>query len=385
MRKVAVIAIGYTKVKEHWGLSIRDLFTEAAIMALNEVTIDRVDALYVGNMSSGYCQHQEHLGALMADYIGLKSPPAVKIEAAGASGGMALREGIQAVASGLHDFVVVGGVEKMSDVLTPDITYAMAMAADQEYEAFIGVTFTALNAMIKRAYQHKFGVSDELIATLPVHCHDMASKNPYAQYPFKITIEQVLSSPFVAEPLRLLECSSPADGAAILILCPLEKAKKFTDTPIEIAGIGAATDTIALYQRDDFTTFKATIEAANMAYKMAHIKPEEVDVAEIHDSFSITGVISLEDLGFFKKGTAAKAIFEGEIAPGGKIAVNTFGGLKARGHPVGATGVYQVVEVVKQLRGEAGKNQVDDAETGLTQNIGGVGGTVTVYIFRRID
>ncbi|MEX2702565.1 MAG: thiolase domain-containing protein [Candidatus Baldrarchaeota archaeon] len=385
MRKVAVIAIGYTKVKEHWGLSIRDLFTEAAIMALNEVTIDRVDALYVGNMSSGYCQHQEHLGALMADYIGLKSPPAVKIEAAGASGGMALREGIQAVASGLHDFVVVGGVEKMSDVLTPDITYAMAMAADQEYEAFIGVTFTALNAMIKRAYQHKFGVSDELIATLPVHCHDMASKNPYAQYPFKITIEQVLSSPFVAEPLRLLECSSPADGAAILILCPLEKAKKFTDTPIEIAGIGAATDTIALYQRDDFTTFKATIEAANMAYKMAHIKPEEVDVAEIHDSFSITGVISLEDLGFFKKGTAAKAISEGEIAPGGKIAVNTFGGLKARGHPVGATGVYQVVEVVKQLRGEAGKNQVDDAETGLTQNIGGVGGTVTVYIFRRID
>jgi len=385
LRKVAVIAIGYTKVKEHWGLSIRDLFTEAAIMALNEVTIDRVDALYVGNMSSGYCQHQEHLGALMADYIGLKSPPAVKIEAAGASGGMALREGIQAVASGLHDFVVVGGVEKMSDVLTPDITYAMAMAADQEYEAFIGVTFTALNAMIKRAYQHKFGVSDELIATLPVHCHDMASKNPYAQYPFKITIEQVLSSPFVAEPLRLLECSSPADGAAILILCPLEKAKKFTDTPIEIAGIGAATDTIALYQRDDFTTFKATIEAANMAYKMAHIKPEEVDVAEIHDSFSITGVISLEDLGFFKKGTAAKAISEGEIAPGGKIAVNTFGGLKARGHPVGATGVYQVVEVVKQLRGEAGKNQVDDAETGLTQNIGGVGGTVTVYIFRRID
>ena len=385
MRKVAVIAIGYTKVKEHWGLSIRDLFTEAAIMALNEVTIDRVDALYVGNMSSGYCQHQEHLGALMADYIGLKSPPAVKIEAAGASGGMALREGIQAVASGLHDFVVVGGVEKMSDVLTPDITYAMAMAADQEYEAFIGVTFTALNAMIKRAYQHKFGVSDELIATLPVHCHDMASKNPYAQYPFKITIEQVLSSPFVAEPLRLLECSSPADGAAILILCPLEKAKKFTDTPIEIAGIGAATDTIALYQRDDFTTFKATIEAANMAYKMAHIKPEEVDVAEIHDSFSITGVISLEDLGFFKKGTAAKAIYEGEIVPGGKIAVNTFGGLKARGHPVGATGVYQVAEVVKQLRGEAGKNQVDDAEIGLTQNIGGVGGTVTVYIFRRID
>ncbi len=384
MRKVAVIAIGYTKVKEHWGLSIRDLFTEAAIMALNEVTIDRVDALYVGNMSSGYCQHQEHLGALMADYIGLKSPPAVKIEAAGASGGMALREGFQAVASGLHDFVIVGGVEKMSDVLTPDITYAMAMAADQEYEAFIGVTFAALNAMIKRAYQHKFGVSDELMATLPVHCHDMASKNPYAQYPFKITVEQVLSSPFVAEPLRLLECSSPADGAAILILCPLEKAKEFTDTPIEIVGVGAATDAIALYQRDDLTTFKATIEAANIAYKMAHIKPEEVDVAEIHDSFSVTGVISLEDLGFFEKGTAAKAISEGEIAPGGKIAVNTFGGLKARGHPIGATGVYQAVEIVKQLRGEAGKNQVDNAEIGLTQNIGGVGGTVTVHIFRRV-
>jgi len=384
LRKVAVVAIGYTKVKEHWGLSIRDIFTEAAIMALNEAAIDQVDALYVGNMSSGYCQHQEHLGALMADYIGLKSPPAVKIEAAGASGGMALREGLQAVASGLHDFVIVGGVEKMSDVLTPDITYAMAMAADQEYEAFIGATFAALNAMIKRIYQHKFGVSDELIAALPAHCHEMGSKNPYAQYSFKITVEQVLSSPFVAEPLRLLECSSPADGAAILIICPLEKAKNITDTPIEIAGVGAATDAIALYQRDDLTTFKATLEAADMAYKMARIKPEEVDVAEIHDSFSITGIISLEDLGFFEKGKAAKAVSEGEIAPGGKIAVNTFGGLKARGHPIGATGVYQAVEIVKQLRGEAGKNQVDNAEIGLTQNIGGVGGTVTVHIFRRV-
>lgn len=384
MRKVAVIAIGYTKIKEHWNLSIRDLFTEAAITALNEAAIDRVDALYVGNMASGYCQHQEHLGALMADYMGLKSPPAVKIEAADASGGMALREGFQAVASGLHDFVVVGGVEKMSDVLTSDVTYAIAMGADQEYEAFIGATFAALSAMVKRIYQHKYHVSDELIATLPVHCHEMASKNPYAQYPFKITVEQVLSSPFVAEPLRLLECSSPGDGAAILILCPLEKARNFTDTPVEIAGVGAATDTIALYQRDDLTTFKAIIEAANMAYKMARVEPGEVDVAEIHDSFSITGIISLEDLGFFEKGEAAKAIYEGEVAPGGKIAVNTFGGLKARGHPAGATGIYQAVEIVKQLRGEAGKNQVDDAEIGLTQNVGGVGGTAIVHIFRRL-
>jgi acetyl-CoA C-acetyltransferase len=384
LRKVAVIAVGYTKVSEHWNLSIRELFTEAALMALNEANIDQIDALYIGNMFSGYCQHQEHLGVLMADYIGLKSPPAVKIEAAGASGGMALREGVQAVASGLHDLVVVGGVEKMTDVLSPDITSALAMATDQEYEAFIGATFVALNAMVKRAYQHKYGVSDELIATLPVHCHEMASKNPYAQHPFKITVEQVLSSPFIAEPLRLLECSPVGDGAAVLMLCPLEKAKNFTDAPIEIAGMGAATDTIALYQRDDLTTFKATIEAAEIAYKMAHIKPDDVDVAEIHDAFSITGIISLEDLGFFEKGKAAEAVSEGQIAPGGKVAVNTFGGLKARGHPVGATGVYQAVEVVKQLRGDAGKNQVDGAEIGLTQNVGGVGGTVTVHIFRRL-
>ena len=384
MRKVAVIAIGYTKVSEHWNLSIRELFTEAALMALNEASIGQIDALYIGNMFSGYCQHQEHLGVLMADYIGLKSPPAVKVEAAGASGGMALREGVQAVASGLHDFVMVGGVEKMTDVLSTDITSALAMAADQEYEAFIGATFVALNAMVKRAYQHKYGVSDELIATLPVHCHEMASKNPYAQLPFKISVEQVLSSPFIAEPLRLLECSPVGDGAAVLMLCPLEKAKDFTDTPIEIVGVGAATDTLALYQRDDLTTFKATIEAAEMAYKMAHIKPDDVDVAEIHDAFSITGIISLEDLGFFEKGKAAEAISEGQIAPGGKVAVNTFGGLKARGHPIGATGVYQAVEVVKQLRGDAEKNQVEDAKIGLTQNVGGVGGTVTVHIFRRL-
>lgn len=384
MRKVAVIAIGYTKVSEHWNLSIRELFTEAALMALNEASIGQIDALYIGNMFSGYCQHQEHLGVLMADYIGLKSPPAVKVEAAGASGGMALREGVQAVASGLHDFVMVGGVEKMTDVLSTDITSALAMAADQEYEAFIGATFVALNAMVKRAYQHKYGVSDELIATLPVHCHEMASKNPYAQLPFKISVEQVLSSPFIAEPLRLLECSPVGDGAAVLMLCPLEKAKDFTDTPIEIVGVGAATDTLALYQRDDLTTFKATTEAAEMAYKMAHIKPDDVDVAEIHDAFSITGIISLEDLGFFEKGKAAEAISEGQIAPGGKVAVNTFGGLKARGHPIGATGVYQAVEVVKQLRGDAEKNQVEDAKIGLTQNVGGVGGTVTVHIFRRL-
>jgi len=384
LRKVAVIAIGYTKVSEHWNLSIRELFTEAALMALNEASIGQIDALYIGNMFSGYCQHQEHLGVLMADYIGLKSPPAVKVEAAGASGGMALREGVQAVASGLHDFVMVGGVEKMTDVLSTDITSALAMAADQEYEAFIGATFVALNAMVKRAYQHKYGVSDELIATLPVHCHEMASKNPYAQLPFKISVEQVLSSPFIAEPLRLLECSPVGDGAAVLMLCPLEKAKDFTDTPIEIVGVGAATDTLALYQRDDLITFKATTEAAEMAYKMAHIKPDDVDVAEIHDAFSITGIISLEDLGFFEKGKAAEAISEGQIALGGKVAVNTFGGLKARGHPIGATGVYQAVEVVKQLRGDAEKNQVEDAKIGLTQNVGGVGGTVTVHIFRRL-
>lgn len=384
MRKVAVIAVGYTKVSEHWNLSIRELFTEAALMALNEASIGQIDALYIGNMFSGYCQHQEHLGVLMADYIGLKSPPAVKVEAAGASGGMALRQGVQAVASGLHDFVMVGGVEKMTDVLSTDITSALAMAADQEYEAFIGATFVALNAMVKRAYQHKYDVSDELIATLPVHCHEMASKNPYAQLPFKISVEQVLSSPFIAEPLRLLECSPVGDGAAVLMLCPLEKAKDFTDTPIEIVGVGAATDTLALYQRDDLITFKATTEAAEMAYKMAHIKPDDVDVAEIHDAFSITGIISLEDLGFFEKGKAAEAISEGQIAPGGKVAVNTFGGLKARGHPIGATGVYQAVEVVKQLRGDAEKNQVEDAKIGLTQNVGGVGGTVTVHIFRRL-
>jgi acetyl-CoA C-acetyltransferase len=384
MRKVAIIGVGCTKVDDHWGKSLRNLFADAALKALEDAGVERVDSLYVGNMSSGFLQAQEHLGALMADSIGMPGIPAVKVEAACASGGVAFHEGFKAVVSGLADLVLVGGVEKMTDTLTPHVSSAMIMAEDQEYTAYTGVTFVGLNALIHRLYMETFKAKPEEIAMFPVVDHQHAVNNPFAQFQSTITVDRVLKSPFVADPLHILECAGIGDGAAAAILCPLEKAKDFTDTPIEVAASTVATDTLSLHERDNLLTFAASQRAANSAYEMAKIRQSDVDVLEVHDAFSILGPLSLEDLGFVKKGEGAKFTMEGQTAIGGKLPTNTFGGLKARGHPVGATGVYQIVELTWQLRGEAGKNQVNGAEIGMAQNIGGIGATVTVHILRRV-
>jgi acetyl-CoA C-acetyltransferase len=384
VRKVAIIGVGCTKVDDHWGKSLRNLFADAALKALEDAGVERVDALYVGNMSSGFLQGQEHLGAFMADAIGMPGIPAIKVEAACASGGVAVHEGFKAVVSGLADLVLVGGVEKMTDALTPHVSSAMIMAEDQEYTAYTGITFVGLNALIHRLYMETFKAQPEEIAMFPVVDHQHAVNNSFAQFHSAITVDRVLKSPFVADPLHILECSGIGDGAAAAILCPLEKAQEFTDTPIEVAASTVATDTLSLHERDNLLTFSASQKAANKAYEIAKIGQSDVDVLEVHDAFSILGPLSLEDLGFVRKGEGAKFTMEGQTAVGGKLPTNTFGGLKARGHPVGATGVYQIVELTWQLQGEAGKNQVNGAEIGMAQNIGGIGTTVAVHILRRV-
>ena len=383
MRKVGIIGIGCTKVGEHWSTSLRDLFAEAALKALDDAGIEKIESLYVGNMLSAHAQQQEHLGALMADNIGIPGVQALKVEAACGSGGMAVHEGFKAVASGLVDFVMVGGVEKMTDISTPEVTTALMMAENREYSAFSGITFVGLNALCSRLYMETFEVKPEEMMAFPVNDHSNAANNPHAQYPFKITVERAIQSAMVADPIHLFECCGIGDGAAVVILCPLEIAKKLKSPVIEVSASTTATNILNLYERDDLLDFAATRRAVNQAYAMANIDKKEIDVLEVHDAFSIVGVLSLEALGFAERGMGARFAVEGKIALDGEIPTNTMGGLKARGHPIGATGVYQIVELAMQLRGEAGENQVEDAEVGLAQNVGGVDSTAIIHVLRR--
>ena len=385
MRKVAVIGVGITKFGELWNRQLRDLFVEAALEAINDAKIDLKDiqAMFIGNMSAGAWVEQEHLGPLLADYLGLRGIHAIRVESACASSGIAFRLGYLAVASGLYDIVLVGGVEKMTDVKTEESTHHLASAADREFEAFLGVTFPSLFALMARRHMYQYGTTREQLAMVAVKNHRNGCLNPKAQFRREITIEQVLKSPLVADPLRLFDCSPISDGAAAVIICSEDLAGKYTDTPIYVLGSGMATETIALHDREDITTILSTVKASREAYNMAKVEPKDIDVAEIHDCFTIAEIVACEDLGFCKKGEGGKLIQEGETEIGGKIPVNPSGGLKAKGHPVGATGVAQIVEIVLQLRGEAGKRQVANAEIGLTHNIGGSGSSCTVHIFGR--
>ncbi|MEM2281979.1 MAG: thiolase domain-containing protein [Candidatus Hadarchaeales archaeon] len=386
MRKVAIIGAATTKFGELWWSSFRELMMEAGLRALEDAGLGREDvqALYLGNMSGGQFIRQEHLASLIADQAGLAPLPCTRVEAACASGGLALREAMIAVASGLYDIVVAAGIEKMSDVLTEEATGALASASDQEWEAFNGATFPALYALMARRHMYEFGTTEEQMAMVAVKNHNFASKNPCAQYHTKITVRDVLESPVVCSPLKLLDCSPISDGAACVVLAPADQAKKYTDTPILIAGSGHATDSLALHGRRSLVQLDATVEAARQAYRMAGISPSEVQVAEVHDCFTIAEIMAIEDLGFCKKGEGGKMTEEGQTDLGGKVVVNPSGGLKGKGHPVGATGIAQAVEIVLQLRGEAGKRQVEGAQIGLTHNVGGTGGTAVVHVFRRM-
>jgi acetyl-CoA C-acetyltransferase len=382
----SIVSAGLSKFGKLDGLYAREIFSEAAKEAFDRCPkLDPkkdIEALYVGHMGESY-EHQGHTGATMADWAGLLNVPATRIEAACASSGAALRVAVQAVLSGLVDMVMVGGVEKMTHRSTADVTEYLAMASDFPFEQWQGMTFPGLYALMATAHMNEYGTTEKDLAMVAVKNHYHGSMNPKAQIQKEITLETALSSRFVAWPLKLYDCSLVTDGASCLILTRPEMAKKYTDTPVHIIGSGQASDTIGLYERESFTSLAAAKIAAKQAYGMAEIKPNDVDVAEVHDCFTIAEIIAYEDLGFCRIGEGSKLIERNETKLGGRIPVNTSGGLKSKGHPVGATGTGQAYEMYLQLTGQADRRQVKDAKIGLTHNVGGSGATATVHVYRR--
>ena len=386
-RGVAVIGAGVTKFGELWEESFRSLIGAAGLAAVKDARIagDDIDAIYVGSMSAGRFIGQEHVGALVVDEAGLsdRNIPATRIEAADASGAAALREGYLAILSGEHDVVVVGGVEKMTDATDQEQTNTLATALDQEWETFFGATYPGVHALMAKAHMAKHGTTREMLAAVSVKNHQNGALNKRAAYPFTITQDQVLKSPMVADPLRMLDCAANVDGAAAVVLCATDKAKRYHDKPVKILASAQASDRFALHDRADISSFAATRAAATRAYARANLRPKDVNVAEVHDSFTIGEIMAVEDLGFVESGSGGKAAINGTTSLKGQIPVNTGGGLKARGHPPGATGLAQVAEIMRQLRGEAGERQVRDARVGLAHNVGGSGASAVVHLFGR--
>jgi acetyl-CoA C-acetyltransferase len=381
MRKVAILGIGQTKIGEHWEKSLREIGGDAAFAAMQDAGIEKVDSLFVGNMLSPIVSGQNQLGTFFADWIGLWKQEAVKIEAACGSGAAAFRAGLMAVASGDIESALVVGVEKMTDKAGRDITAALATAADADYEVEQGISFVGINALVMRRYMHEFGWKHEDFAPFSINSHANAMHNPYARLHEKITVEKFEKSSMVATPINLLDASPTGDGAAAIVIVPAEKVAR--QPRIIVSGSASATDTIAVHSRKDPMFLHAAYLSSRRAYEMAGITPADIDVFELHDAFSIMAALSLEASGFAERGQGVRLALDNEISIQGRVPVCTRGGLKARGHPVGATGVYQLVEVVQQLRGECGKTQVDGAKIGMTQNIGGSGATILTHILKN--
>lgn len=379
MRPVAILGIGQTKIDEHWDKSLKELAGEAAFAALADAGMKRADALFVGNMLSPLINGQNQLGTHISDWIGMWGAEAVKIEAACGSGAAAFRAGLMAVAAGEIESALVVGVEKMTDKAGHDVTSALATAADADYEGEQGISFVGLNALIMRRYMHEFGWKHADFAPFSINAHANAMHNPNARLHQVITLEQFEKSSMVATPINLLDASPIGDGAAAAVIVP---AEKLTGRKIVVAGSASATDTIAVHSRRDPMFLSAAHASAKKAYAMAGIGPADIDVFELHDAFSIMSALSLEACGFAERGQGPRLGLDGEITPRGRVPICTRGGLKARGHPVGATGMYQIVEVVQQLRGECGETQVDGARIGMAQNIGGSGATILTHILR---
>lgn len=389
MRQVAIIGIGQTKVDEHWNKSLRELAIEAIGCALADSARESVDGLFVGNMLSGSLARQENLAALIADWVGFKGIETIKVESACSSGGSALRAGIIAVASGELESALVVGVEKMTDARPSETTAALATAADADYEIAHGLTFVGLNALIMRRYMYEYGWKHADFAPFPIIAHQNAVTNSYARLPFEITTTEYAAARMVADPINLLDASPIADGAAAVLLAPLDNVVKHGKSGghsrnVLIEASAVATDTIALHDRSRTTWLSAGYTSAQRAYSQAGLHPQDIDFFELHDAFSIMAVLSLEACGFAEPGQGPRLGLEGRISRTGEIPISTFGGLKARGHPIGATGIYQIIEVVQQLRCEAGVNQIERARIGMAQNIGGSGATIVTHILQRI-
>jgi acetyl-CoA C-acetyltransferase len=412
-RGVAIVGAGMSKFGAFADKNSRDLFVEA----FKEMTrsVDKgldpsvIEMLYIGNFSSDQFEHQAHTAPLIADAVGLTPLPATRVEGACASGGIALRQGVMAIASGMADVVLVGGVEKMTALNTAAVTEALATAADVAYEIPAGFTFPGFYAAMASAYMHRYGMKPEHLMNVAIKNHDNAALNPNAQ--FSVTIQDWMEkrrasaikkgkpappwstiwdflhdesgNPIVAWPLRLFDCSPITDGAAAVLLVAEERVREFTDHPVHIIGSGQASD-YALHDRPDLTSITATRIAASQAYQMAGVASQDIRIAEVHDCFTIAEVIASEDLGFFTPGEGFKAAEDGMTARNGSRPINTSGGLKAKGHPVGASGVAQIVEVWKQMRGQAGERQLGgDIPLALTHNVGATGSTCVVHVYER--
>ena len=414
-RGVALIGAGMSKFGAFKGKSSRDLFVEAFMEMLGSVDkgIDpkKIEAFYLGNFSSDLFEGQAHLAPILASWVGLNPIAATRVEDACASAGVALRQGVLAIASGLYDIVLVAGVEKMTDLPTEKVTDTLATAADVQYEVSAGFTFPGFYAAMATAYMDKYGATPETFMKVGVKNHNNGSLNEKAQFGAKITtlmearkasavkkglpipqwedemafLHDEKANPIVAWPMRLYDCSPVSDGAAVALLVSEELANQFSDKPLYVIGSGQASDG-ALHERDSLTSLRSARLAGAQAYQMAGVSPDDIDFAEVHDCFTIAEVIASEDLGFFKPGEGGKMAEDGETTRDGEKPINLSGGLKSKGHPVGASGVGQVVEVWKQLRGEAGGRQLEGKlRYGLTHNVGGTGQTCVVHIFERKD
>ncbi len=382
---VAIVGVGMRKFGELWDKSLREITLEAAMYAIFDSGVHGkdIDGIVVGNMSAGRFTGQEHLGTLAADMGGLGNVPAYSVEAACASGAAAVRQAYMAIKSGEHDVMLVLGSEKMSDVTQSEAMNTMSVATDWEWEGLFGATLPSLYAFMARRHMKEYGTTEEHLGLVTVKNHENAQWNPWAQFQRPVPLEVVMRSGLVADPIRILHSAAVTDGAAGLIMCSAERAKEFTDTPIYIGSSEQASDTLALHDRRDITTMDAVVKASKSALKESDLTIDKIDVFEVHDSFTIGEIIITEDIGLAEKGKGGQLLEEGVTRLDGKYPVNPSGGLKARGHPIGATGVAQIVELVLQLRGDAEKRQVDGAEVGMAVSVGGTGGTAIVHILGR--
>lgn len=384
MRSVSIVGIGQSPVGELWNRSARHIAYDAVSAAMRDANIETASALFLGNMLSGSLLDQEHLATLVADFCGLHGIEAAKIEAACASGAAALRIGTMAVASGFHDVVIVAGVEKMTDTVGKDTTAGLASAADAEYEALHGVSFVGLNALLMQRYMYEYDVPMDAFAGFSINAHRNGANNPNAMFQEAISRDDYVKAPIIATPINMMDSSPVCDGAAALVLVPTERAHEFTRGhhrgAVQILASASANDTLAVHSRKDPLFLLAAQTSSQRAFRQAGLTLDDINLFEVHDAFTIMSALSLEATGFARRGEGWRMAHEGEIGINGRLPISTMGGLKSRGHPVGATGVYQIVELVQQLTGTAGANQVRDARIGLAQNIGGSGATIVTHI-----
>ena len=381
--KVYISSIGLTKIGDHWDKSILDLAVDAARMALKGSPRVKPEQILVGNMFSSVGASQEHLGAMIASALGISGIPAYKVEAACASGGSAFNVAYSLVRSGAIDSALVVGVEKMRDLEPEEISLALAMAESAEYTQFVGATFAALNGLLARYYMEQMNVSRYELSSIPVLDHANAVAAEHAQFRKAITPEVVSRSSLIADPLRLFDCAPVGDGAAAVMIVNDGAAAGSKRKMAEVLGGRISTTEFSVYERKDMLDFKATRDALRGALAEAGLAPKKLSLLEVHDAFSVVGALSLEAMGFSKRGMGSKDAKDGKYSRGSEMPINTFGGLKARGHPVGATGIYQIAEAYLQLTDQGGKNQVEGAEYAATQNIGGVDTTSAVHVFGR--